>query len=172
MTKKKKTGNIIRNLIFVLALAVFVVSAWQLITIYQEYKKGSDEYGKLAAEAEEALNNTGSGSVSAAEKGEEGKEAKEDEEDTPWIDFHNTMRKENEDYVGWIIITDTKINYPIVQFSDNDYYLSHTFGRKENAAGTLFVDCNIKEGMEAKNVIVHGHNMKTVSYTHLRAHET
>lgn len=157
MAKKRKTGNIIRNLIFVIALVVFLASAWQLFTIFMEYKKSSDEYADLAAGAEAILNDIDSGTGSGAEKGTE------DKKDTPWIDFHNTMRRENEDYVGWIIVEDTKINYPIVQFSDNAYYLSHTFERTENASGALFVDCNIKEGMEGKNVIVYGHNMKNGS---------
>ena len=140
---KKRRARRIQAVIFIIALAVFLFSGYQLLKIYLEYKKGSDEYEKLAGEAakilsadEEASGGTGN------TPGEHGP--------APWEELDEMMRRENEDYVGWITIPDTQIDYPIVQFTDNDYYLAHTFEGTENAAGTLFVDSGIPEGMEGK----------------------
>ena len=47
-SKKKKTiGDLIWRVVFLAALAVFCYCAFQLITIYLEYKKGTDEYSSL-----------------------------------------------------------------------------------------------------------------------------
>lgn len=160
---KKKRSRRIQAVVFMIALAVFLFSGYQLLKIYLEYKKGSDEYEKLAGEAAKILSEAEDGSF-AGEKGADGNAGGQKETGPfPWEELDKLMRGENEDYVGWITIRDTQIDYPIVQFTDNDYYLSHTFERTENAAGTLFVDSNIPEGMEGKNVIVYGHNMKNGS---------
>ncbi|QNM06738.1 class B sortase [Qiania dongpingensis] len=156
MDKKKKRGNLIRSIIFAAALVVFAVSAYQLFMIYMEYKKGSDEYKGLAGKAEKIL--VSAEETEEAESGENNESAA-----GPWMDLYNAMIKENEDYIGWITIEDTNINYPIVQCEDNDYYLTHTFEREENASGALFVDSGIQDRMEGKNVIVYGHNMKNGS---------
>lgn len=160
MAKNRKKGSIIRNLILIIALAVFIFSACQLIFIYLEYKKGSDEYAGLADEAEKIMEQA---KKEQPEKETEVSGGGAGDETGPWTTFYNSMKQENEDYIGWIIVEDTNINYPIVQCGDNDYYLSHTFERAENAAGTLFVDYQIAEGMDARNVIVYGHNMKNGS---------
>ena len=46
---KKKTpfGGILRNIILIAAICVFLFSAYQLVNIYLEYKKGTDEYDKI-----------------------------------------------------------------------------------------------------------------------------
>ena len=33
----------------------------------------------------------------------------------------------NSDTIGWLKVNNTKINYPVVQAKDNDYYLNHSF---------------------------------------------
>ena len=46
--KKKTTfGGILRNIILIAAICVFLFSAYQLVNIYLEYKKGTDEYDKI-----------------------------------------------------------------------------------------------------------------------------
>ncbi|CAM5663432.1 SrtB family sortase OS=Lysinibacillus sphaericus OX=1421 GN=LS41612_19145 PE=4 SV=1 [Lysinibacillus sphaericus] len=40
--------------------------------------------------------------------------------------FHDLLAV-NERIVGWIAIDDTKLNNPILQAEDNDFYLTHNF---------------------------------------------
>ena len=70
------------------------------------------------------------------------------------------LKKQNKDTVGWIQIKSTNINYPFVQTTNNDYYLTHQFNKKYNAAGWIFMDYrnNIKNTNE-KNTILYGHSM-------------
>ena len=71
------------------------------------------------------------------------------------------LRSVNSDVIGYIYCPGTTINYPVVQTTDNDFYLHRSFwDKQENVSGTLFADsvCNI--GSQYNNFIIYGHNMK------------
>ena len=70
------------------------------------------------------------------------------------------LKKENRDTVGWLDISGTKIQYPIVQGKDNKYYLNHTFKKKTNASGAIFLDCWNMADFTDFNTVIYGHNMK------------
>lgn len=69
------------------------------------------------------------------------------------------LRQENEDVVGWIWIPDTNINYPLMQGEDNDFYLEHTWQKKKNAVGSIFLEWQNSRDLSEFNTIVYGHNM-------------
>lgn len=71
---------------------------------------------------------------------------------------YNELLKINEDTVGWIRINNTKIDYPLVQYSDNDYYLSHAFDKSYNQYGWLYVDYRNNMNIIDKNIIIYGHD--------------
>ena len=59
-----------------------------------------------------------------------------DPEDVPpiQVDFA-ALREMNPDIVGWLYIGALDISYPVVQGTDNEYYLHRTFEGKDNFAG-------------------------------------
>lgn len=65
----------------------------------------------------------------------------------------------NNDTVGWLTVKNTKVNYPVVQTTDNDYYLNHAFDKRNNLAGWIFVDYRNDMDNIDKNTIVYGHNV-------------
>lgn len=72
------------------------------------------------------------------------------------------LKKINEDYIGWIEIPNTNIDYPVVQGRDNDFYLNHDFNKNESSSGAIFID--YKNDIEKdKNIIIYGHNMRNKS---------
>ncbi len=73
------------------------------------------------------------------------------------IDF-NELLSINPDTKGWIRYNQKKINYPIVQTTDNKYYLTHTFEKKYNTAGAIFMDYR-NDYLNDQNVILYGHAM-------------
>lgn len=79
------------------------------------------------------------------------------EDDTFWYD-HEAALKINPDAKGLIDMPAINQRLPIVQ-RDNDYYLHRGFDGEYSWAGIPFIDGNIKEGLEAKNVIIYGHHM-------------
>lgn len=75
------------------------------------------------------------------------------------VDFQG-LKKENPDTVAWIKVNGTKIEYPVVKASDNEFYLNHNFQKKYNVGGWVFADYKNKFDGSDKNIIVYGHNMK------------
>lgn len=79
----------------------------------------------------------------------------------------NTLKAINSDIYGWIKIDGTRVDYPVVQGEDNDYYLRYTFAKDYMYSGALFVDCNnSKSLLENYNTVIYGHNMTDGSMFH------
>lgn len=78
------------------------------------------------------------------------------------VDF-DALCAQNEDVVAWIYCPDTPINYPVVQSSDNAYYLHRLLDGRKNAAGTLFMDYRNAEDLSDWNSVIYGHNMNNDS---------
>lgn len=142
---ESKKAKIIRYTILAVMICVFLFSAYQLITIYLEYKQGSDEY--------EAINEV----FDDSDDGTDSETTEETQEEWSWN--YEAMLEINDETKGWIKQDDI-LSYPILQTDNNEYYLTHLANNKSNKAGSIFIDYQITEGLEAKNCIVYGHNMK------------
>lgn len=83
----------------------------------------------------------------------------------PEPSINELMLKENSDFKGWVTISGTKIDNPIYQTTNNDYYLTHNQKKQKSAYGALFFDYTnkITEEFTDKNLIVYGHHMKNGS---------
>lgn len=67
----------------------------------------------------------------------------------------------NNDFVGWVTINGTNVDYPVVQGEDNEFYLHHNFNGEDEFAGTIFTDYEgeFGPGKMPNNTILYGHNM-------------
>ncbi|MGI6069105.1 MAG: class B sortase [Blautia sp.] len=154
--KRKKTlSDYLLTFLLVIAIGVFLYAAFQLFSIYSEYKKGVDEYNKLEE-------------IAVSENPNKKKEEQQTEEEKKkaeppiTVDFEE-LRKINPDVVGWIYIEGIDISYPVVQGSDNEEYLHHTYEGTYNFAGSIFLEHTNKSDFSDCNTIVYGHNMKNGS---------
>lgn len=81
-----------------------------------------------------------------------------DDEETGLINVDlNDLRKINEDTVGYVKVNNTNINYPVVQSTDNTFYLSHTFDKSENKAGWVFMDYRNHNEYFDTNTVLYAH---------------
>ena len=71
----------------------------------------------------------------------------------------------NKDYKMWITISNTNIDYPVVQGEDNEFYISHSFNKEESISGALFIDSNNNIDTD-KNIVIYGHHMKNETMFH------
>ncbi len=67
----------------------------------------------------------------------------------------------NADFIGWLRIPDTTIDYPVVQTDDTDYYLNHTFVGKQSYIGTLFSLGKTDFQTPSQNIAISGHHIRS-----------
>jgi SrtB family sortase len=79
---------------------------------------------------------------------------------TPMLDF-NAARQLYPDIVGWIQSEGTLIDYPIVQYTDNDFYLSRLPDRSRNALGSIYLDYRNPADFSGSHILIYGHNTAT-----------
>lgn len=70
------------------------------------------------------------------------------------------LQKQNEEIIGWLEIEGTSINYPVLQTTDNDYYLTHNYKKENSIAGSLFLDKDFDLDKPSTNYLIYGHRNK------------
>ena len=75
----------------------------------------------------------------------------------PLMDFSD-LKQRNPEVVGWIRIPETPIDFPVMQTTDNQFYLHHGLDGEYDRLGLPFLDyeCCLEE---SDQLIVYGHNM-------------
>jgi len=132
----------------VLAITAFR-SGREIVTRLDEYAEARTEYASLREQFGVPSNTVNS----------EGETEVADTAETEGIDF-DALRAVNPNVVGWIVVPGTQISYPIVQGTDNTWYLRHTFSGERNASGAIFLDYRNRADFSDSQIILHGHNMR------------
>ena len=72
------------------------------------------------------------------------------------IDFEG-LKKQNSDVVAWIKMDDTKVNYPVLKTTNNDYYISYNLNKEYSEAGWIFADYKNNVDGNDRNLVIYGH---------------
>jgi len=75
------------------------------------------------------------------------------------VDF-DKLKAVNSDILGWIIIENTTVSYPVLQGRDNEYYLSRTYNDRSSSYGSIFVDYRQSTTFDIDHTVIYGHNMR------------
>ena len=130
--------KILKALYILLFITIAVFCFYKAYEIKEEQTKIKEEQTELIDIAE------------IPEKVEDIEEKKEE------INFQELINI-NSDFVGWIKIEDTNINYPIVQGTNNTYYLKHSFYKEYSNAGSIYMDATANSNFGSKNTFIYGH---------------
>ena len=171
---KPKFRKALAALLAVICALCLGRTALQLV----QYRQGDETY----AQAEELAGlpdlsdlpvvdfTGGSGSVSSSASTDGAGEAPE--EVPVWQDPYaqalkdmdfSALRQQNPDVLGWILIPGTRVSYPVVQGTDNSYYLDHTWRGGKNSVGAIFMDYQNSGDLSDFNTIIYGHRMNNRS---------
>lgn len=146
--------KIIRYAVMIVALGVFMYSAYRLTLIYIESKESMEVFDEVKNMfiSDEPVNEEMTD--------EQGVVISNNTGGSQFIWDYEKMISYNSDAVGYIRQDNGDyIDNPILQHSDNDYYLNHLPNNQVSSVGSIFVDYRITEGLEARNCIIYGHNM-------------
>lgn len=144
--------------LFYVLIAIFVVSLIGFsVNFYKEYSAD-----KALKEQQESLKNQMTEAVT--------KEPVKNE----ILPKFQSLHEGNNDFIGWLTIENTKIDYPVMQLiEDENYYMSHDYEKNENINGSLVLDSDSVAGVGTKefnyengkkpstNLIIHGHTMRS-----------
>lgn len=151
--QKKKPNGLIRRIIIAVLLLIMIASA---ISLVKEWMDAAAQH-RLEESLAEAARQT-----ETETEPPETEEETEAETEAPYvspIDFAPLLAT-NPDTIGWIRVPDTKIDYPIVQSPDNQYYLHKDFEGKDSVYGTIYLDADSKSDFSGWNNPIYGHHMK------------
>lgn len=155
--KGDSVTEIFRKVIFLMALVILVVAVIIIANNLMVY---------LGAENTDNVDGTGGGSaVNTYIIGLKNQEPTEQQiEQLPEGTINEeyaALYEANNDFIGWINIPGTNIDYPVVQGEDNEYYLHKDFDGSDLFEGTIFTDYEGKfgVGIMPNNTILYGHNM-------------
>ena len=151
--QKKKPNGLIRRIIIAVLLLIMIASAISLVKEWMDAAAQRRLEESLAEAARQTETET---------EPPETEEETEAETEAPYvspIDFAPLLAT-NPDTIGWIRVPDTKIDYPIVQSPDNQYYLHKDFEGKDSVYGTIYLDADSKPDFSGWNNPIYGHHMK------------
>ena len=157
----KKKGIYIA-IVAVLAIAL-VGSAIYLFSYFWSSKKSEDLNNQLREDTMTTAATT-EATTAATETTEETTEETDPEETyAQGRDYKAFYEKNpNEDFVGWLRIEGTVVDYPVMQTStDNaNYYLYRDYNKNNSAQGTIYAreECDVYKPSD--NVTLYGHTMK------------
>lgn len=150
----------------ILCLTVFCVSVFFLLDYYLESRKQekmNEDLSKLKhghtadsfiiVEALPMEESKDASDTDVSSQPEDNRYAVENENAQETISLSSI----NPDYVFWLQITTTEIDYPVV-YRDNDYYLRRDFYGEKNKHGSIFLDEDCT--FDGHFLLLHGHNMK------------
>lgn len=151
--KGDSTPEVIRKVIFLAALVILVAALVYLAQYMLRYKQLDDETGGT---------NTATNAHLVELKNQQPTTQQIDQLPTGTVNQkYAALYAENNDFIGWLNIPGTNIDYPVMYTEEKDYYLHRNFNKEDEFSGTLFVDHRAKITPDSMpgNATIYGHNM-------------
>lgn len=159
----------LRTALTVLLALVFAGSVGMLIYQNTQYQEGEEAY----AEAEALVDLPDLSELTPVQPPEPEDPAEDPVEEAPvYVDPYadalrnmdfTALREVNSDVLGWILIPNTVISYPLVQGNDDQYYLKHTWKKWSSVVGSIFLEARNRADLSDFNTIIYGHRMNNGS---------
>ncbi len=78
----------------------------------------------------------------------------------------------NSDFVGYIKIDGTAVDYPVVQCNDDEFYLTHNFDKQPEERGAIYMSSACDSSLRDFNTVLYGHNwLDTTMFSEVTKYE-
>ena len=71
------------------------------------------------------------------------------------------LKEQYPNLVGWIKIDGTHIDYPVMQWTDNEHYLTYSYNGNKSKLGSIYLHKDADVNKPSSNFIIYGHNITT-----------
>jgi len=79
---------------------------------------------------------------------------------------------QNSDFVGYIKIDGTAVDYPVVQCNDDEFYLTHNFDKQPEERGAIYMNSACDSSLRDFNTVLYGHNwLDTTMFSEVTKYE-
>lgn len=132
--------------------ALFLFSGVMLYRQYADEKQSAEAFDNIAALVQ-----------NETPPADEPQETEPPQPEQTAFEKYAAVYEQNSDFVGWISIDGTNIDYPVMQTIDNpNYYLKHSFEKQYSDYGVPYVqeNCDLEF---SDNCVIYGHHMNNGS---------
>ena len=154
-----------RNMMIVLAAAFAAIFLFSGVMLWQDYRDQEASAEVFDNVADLIVEETQPATESCAEvAGTQPAESMEPAAaEMTAYEKYAAVYAQNNDFVGWLCIEGTSINYPVMQTPEEpNYYLKRAFDRSYSDYGVPYVQENCALGI-SDNIVIYGHNMSNGS---------
>lgn len=151
----RKRVRFIKAVLLVIVI-VCLVPVVQSCCLSVRHERQVRELRALREESNADAQKEGGGETETGKENRIADTEKESQVSEKWRELYS----ENRDLIGWLTVEGTKIDYPVMQCEDDEYYLHHNFQREEDKYGCLYVKHVADVDTPGTNVIIYGHHMK------------
>lgn len=71
------------------------------------------------------------------------------------------LKEKYPNLVGWVKIDGTNIDYPVMQWTDNEHYLTYKYDGTKSKLGSIYLHKDADVNKPSSNFIIYGHNITT-----------
>ena len=71
------------------------------------------------------------------------------------------LKEQYPNLVAWIRIDGTHIDYPVMQWTDNEHYLTYSYNGNKSKLGSIYLHKDADINKPSSNFIIYGHNITT-----------
>lgn len=150
-----KSKNCLLIIVEISLFLLFIFSTSMTIMQVQQAKHEQEAFSDLASIVLDADQDS---TVSKSDNTDVEQEIPETQAPAAHPPYQN-LYEMNNDFIGWLTISNTNIDYPVMFTPDEpEYYLRRAFDKTSSQSGTPFIGEN--GNIDSDCLIIYGHNMK------------
>lgn len=172
--KNRKVSKKIFAVIYLILLTIILASTIYIINFISQIKEVNEQRNLLntididenilaKSNQEKIKEETNSNAINTSEQNtnqlEENKQNKEKIETERMLQV-KTLKQENPDIIGWLEIKGTTVSYPVLQGTDNEFYMNHNYKKEKSRNGSIFLSKDYNWNIPSSNLLIYGHNLQ------------
>ena len=147
---KQTNNNILKTCGYIIILIIAILFIYVFYDNYNSMK--NDENTKTSIKKIINLDNT------ETIINEMNKDLKDNDKKVTNKDVASVFKNINPETVGWLKVPNTNIDYPVVQTTNNSYYLNHDIFFNDDKNGWVFMDYRSDVINLSDNLVIYAHN--------------